>query len=57
VPFRDVSAADAHELVSIERTVEGGDFTGSFGVGTFTIADYRAYDERAQTLGSASGRQ
>jgi predicted permease len=50
VLFRDVPAADAHELVSIEQTVEGGDFTGRSGVGTFTIADYRAYDNRAQTL-------
>jgi predicted permease len=50
VLFRDLPAPDAHELVSIAQTVEGGDFTGSSGVGTFTISDYRAYDERAQTL-------
>ena len=50
VLFRDVPAADAHELVSIEQTVEGGEPTGITGVGTFTIADYRAYRDRAQTL-------
>ena len=51
VLFRDLPAPDAHELVSIAQTVEGGDFAAArAGVGTFTISDYRAYSERAQTL-------
>ncbi len=50
VLFRDLPAPDAHDIVSIAQTVEGGDFTATTGVGTFTIADYRAYAERAQTL-------
>ena len=51
VLFRDLPAPDAHELVSIAQTVEGGEFAAArAGVGTFTISDYRAYNERAQTL-------
>ena len=50
VLFRDLPAADAHELVSIAQTVEGGDVTSISGFGTFTTSEYRAYDERAQTL-------
>jgi predicted permease len=50
VLFRDLPAPDAHELVTIAQTVEGGDFTARSGVGTFTIKDYRAYGEHAQTL-------
>jgi predicted permease len=50
VLFRDLPAPDAHELVSIAQTVEGGDFTARTGVGTFSIGDYRAYAARAQTL-------
>src|SRR5688572_30334573 len=49
VLFRDLPAPDAHELVSIEQTVEGGDFAPLIS-GPFTIADYRAYAGRAQTL-------
>ena len=37
VLFRDLPAPDAHELVSIEQTVEGGDFTALMS-GPFTSA-------------------
>ena len=50
VLFRDLPAPDAHELVSIQQTVEGGQFTSRTGVGTFSTLDYRAYRDRAQTL-------
>ena len=50
VLFRDLPAADAHELVSIEQTVEGSQVTAPGGAGTFTISEYRAYRDRAQTL-------
>ncbi len=50
VLFRGLPAPDAHELVSVEQTVEGGEFTGVSSGGTFTIAEYRAYRERTETL-------
>ncbi len=50
VLFRDVPAGDAHELVSVEQTVEGAEFTATTGVGSVTIADYYAYRDRSQTL-------
>jgi macrolide transport system ATP-binding/permease protein len=50
VLFRDLPVQDAHELVSISQTVQGGQFTTTSGGDTFTISDYRAYLERAQTL-------
>ena len=48
--FRDLPVPDAHELVSIHQTVEGGDYSGTSGQGTFTIAEYRAYRDRSQSL-------
>ena len=39
VLFRDLPAPDAHELVSIAQTVEGGQFTATAGSDTFTISD------------------
>lgn len=51
VLFRDVPAPDAHELVQLEQTVEGAEFTATTGGNnTFTIADYRTYRDRSQTL-------
>jgi hypothetical protein len=50
VLFRDLPAPDAHELVAIEQTVQGGQFTGTSGSETFTISEYRHYLDRAQTL-------
>ena len=50
VLFRDLPVPNARELVSIAQTVEGGQFTTPTGSGTFTIAEYRAYVNRAQTL-------
>jgi predicted permease len=48
--FRDLPAPDAHELVSIAQTVEGGQFTVTNGPTTFTTSEYRAYRDRARTL-------
>jgi predicted permease len=50
VLFRDVPAPDARELVSIAQMVEGGEFTATTGSGTFTISEYRAYLDGAQSL-------
>jgi hypothetical protein len=50
VLFRDLQAPAAHELVSIGQTVEGGQFSATAGMDTFTIAEYHAYRDRAQTL-------
>jgi predicted permease len=50
VLFRDLPVPDAHELVSISQTVQGGHFTTTSGGGTFTVSDYRTYLNRAQTL-------
>jgi predicted permease len=50
VLFRDLSAPDAHELVSIFQTVEGVQDDAISGTGTFTTSEYRAYRDRAQTL-------
>ena len=50
VLFRDLPAPDAHELVSISQTVEGGQFTATAGFDTFTISEYHVYRDRAQTL-------
>jgi predicted permease len=50
VLFRDLPAPNAHELVSIAQTVEGGQFAGVSGFGTFTVSEYRAYRDRAQSL-------
>jgi predicted permease len=50
VLLRDLPVPNARELVSIVQTVEGGPFTTTTGGGTFTISDYRAYLDRAQTV-------
>jgi predicted permease len=50
VLFRDLPAHDAHELVSIAQTVEGGPRARANGPGTFATSEYRAYRDRAQTL-------
>ena len=50
VLFRDLPAPNAHELVAIAQTVEGGRMFARAGVGTFSTAEYRAYRDRAQTL-------
>jgi predicted permease len=50
VLFRDLPAPAAHELVSIGQTVEGGQFSATAGMDTFTISEYHAYRDRAQTL-------
>ena len=52
VLFRDLPAPNAHELVSIAQTVEGGQAGPMAGTDTFTILEYRAYRDRAQTLSS-----
>ena len=48
--FRDLTAPDAHELVSISQTVQG--VPGFAGQDTFTTSEYAGYRERAQTLSS-----
>jgi predicted permease len=50
VLFRDLPAPDAHELVSIQQTVEGGQIFASSGGVTFAAAEYRAYRDRVRTL-------
>ena len=50
VLFRDLPVPAAHEIVSISQAVQGGQFTTTSGAGTFTISEYRAYLDRAQTL-------
>ena len=50
VLFRDLPAPDAHELVSIQQTVESGQVTSISGSGTFTMPEYRLYRDRAHTL-------
>ncbi|HJR71407.1 MAG TPA: ADOP family duplicated permease, partial [Gammaproteobacteria bacterium] len=49
VLFRDLPAADAHELVSIEQSVEGSQVDAG-PVRTFTIAEYRTYRDDARTV-------
>jgi predicted permease len=49
VLFRDLPAVDAHELVSVEQSVKGGQGARGAG-GTFTTSEYRTYRDRAQTL-------
>ena len=49
--FRDIPAPDAHELVSMDQSIEGApDRTGAVGLGLFSTAEYQAYRERSQTL-------
>jgi predicted permease len=50
VLLRDLPAPDAHQLVSIQQAVQGGQFTTPNESGTFTISEYRVYLDRAQTL-------
>ena len=50
VLFRDLPAPDAHQLVSIEQSVEGGQLAADAMGGVFTISEYRTYRDRAQTL-------
>jgi hypothetical protein len=50
VLFRDLPSPNAHELVSIAQAVEGGQFAGVSGFGTFTVSEYRAYRDSTQTL-------
>jgi predicted permease len=50
VLFRDVPAPAAHELVSIAQTVEGGQFTSTAGIDTFTVSEYKAYRAQAHSL-------
>jgi macrolide transport system ATP-binding/permease protein len=50
VLFRDLPVPAAHEIVSIGQTVEGGQFSATSGTDTFTISEYHAYRDRAQTL-------
>ena len=50
VLFRDLPASDAHELVSIQQTVEGGQIRSRAGAGTFATSEYRGYRERSRTL-------
>ncbi len=51
VLFRDLPAAGAHELVMIQQTVDGAEFTASSGSGTFTMSEYQRYRDHAQTGG------
>ncbi|HUF71402.1 MAG TPA: ABC transporter permease [Gammaproteobacteria bacterium] len=55
VLFRDLPAPDADELVSIYQGVEGVDDYVRSGVGTFSTAEWRAYDGRAETLSGVFG--
>ena len=50
VLFRDLPVPRARDVVSIAQTVEGGPFTASTGLGTFSTSEYHAYRDRARTL-------
>jgi predicted permease len=49
VLFRELPAADAHELVSIEQTIEGIELDAG-AARPFTMAEYRTYRDDARTL-------
>ena len=54
--LRGLPAPDAHELVSIQQTIEGvPDREGSVVLGTFSTAEYRALRERSATLAGIFG--
>jgi predicted permease len=56
VLLRDLPAPDAHELVSIQQTIEGvPDREGSLVRGTFSTAEYRALRDRSATLAGIFG--
>jgi putative ABC transport system permease protein len=56
VLFRDLPAPDAHELVSINQTIEGvPDRVGAVGLGLFSTAEYETYRDRSQTLSGITG--
>ena len=48
--FRDLPAPDAHELLSLQQEAGGGRDKSQSGVGTFSVAEYQAYRDRARTL-------
>ena len=50
VLFRDLPAAAAHELLSIEQAVAGGAPASTAGSGTFTTAEYVRYRDSANAL-------
>ena len=50
VLFRDLTAPDAHELVSIAQTVQGVQGLNYSALDAFSTADYHAYRDRARTL-------
>ena len=55
VLFRDLPAPDAHQLVTIAQTVQGGQISATSGFGTFSTAEYRAYRDRSQALAGVVG--
>jgi predicted permease len=50
VLFRNLPAPDAHELVAIQQSVEGGLVSSTAGLDTFTLSEYATYRDRTQTL-------
>lgn len=55
VLLRDLPAAEADELVSLQQIVAGVDGYQVSGRGTFSTSEYRAYRDRAQTLSEVAG--
>lgn len=56
VLFRGLPAPDAHELVSVYQTIEGGaDRTGQDFLGFFSTSEYRTYRDGTRTLSGILG--
>jgi predicted permease len=50
VLFRDLPVPGARQVISIQQTVESSQTTATSGEGTFSVAEYRTYRDRAKTL-------
>ena len=56
VLFRGIPAPDAHELVSVYQTIEGGSAReGQAFIGYFSTSEYRTYRDGTQTLSGLLG--
>jgi macrolide transport system ATP-binding/permease protein len=54
--FRDLPAPDAHELVTIQQSIEGvPGRAGNAGLGGFSTAEYRALSDRTRMLSGVFG--
>jgi predicted permease len=54
--FRDLPAVDAHELVTIQQSIEGVPIRiGNLGLGGFSTAEYRALSEQTTALSGVFG--